>query len=247
MQKDDRVELIRGQVVTMSPIGPPHNALVDRALRLLVRAVNDRAIVRVQGSVQLDEYSESQPDIALLRPRQDFYYSAHPRPDDIFLIVEIRSSRTPAAARALRGATGAAIFFAAVRTGRVSRGSDHMERIVADDARTRRGMAPFIGQGIETADEGIPVQGDPALALAALDRHEQPLDRHEDLQPLAELNHDPQTVLLLQVCDLRLVLPRRCFDPQLFPRSIALLPALTGIGFLTKAFVVLEDALQIAV
>jgi Uma2 family endonuclease len=92
LREDDRVELIRGQVVTMSPIGPPHAALVDRALRTMDRAVGDRAIVRVQGSVQLDEYSQPQPDIALLRPRADFYCSAHPLPPDILLVVEVAQS-----------------------------------------------------------------------------------------------------------------------------------------------------------
>lgn len=92
LRQDDRVELIRGQVVTMSPIGPAHNALVDRALRTMAQAVGDRAIVRVQGSVQLDDYSEPQPDVTLLRPREDFYYSAHPLPADILLIVEVSQS-----------------------------------------------------------------------------------------------------------------------------------------------------------
>jgi len=92
LSEHDRVELIRGEVVTMSPIGPPHAALVDRANRSFGRAVGDKAIVRVQSNVELDEYSEPEPDIVLMRPKDDFYYSALPLPGDIFLIVEVSDS-----------------------------------------------------------------------------------------------------------------------------------------------------------
>ena len=92
LSEDDRVELIRGEVVAMSPIGPRHSAAVLRANQTLVRLVGDRAIVGVQGSVRLDEYDEPQPDIYLLRPREDFYASGHAGPADILLIVEMADS-----------------------------------------------------------------------------------------------------------------------------------------------------------
>jgi len=90
--EDDRVELIRGEVLTMSPIGPRHSAAVLRATQALVRIVGDHAIVGVQGSIRLDEYDEPQPDIYLLRPREDFYASGHAGPRDIFLIIEMADS-----------------------------------------------------------------------------------------------------------------------------------------------------------
>src|SRR5437870_13648259 len=68
LSERDRVELIYGEILAMSPIGHPHNAGVDRATRFMSRIVGDKAIVRIQGSVVLDEYSEPQPDVALLRP-----------------------------------------------------------------------------------------------------------------------------------------------------------------------------------
>jgi Uma2 family endonuclease len=89
LSEDDRVELIDGEIVTMTPIGPRHNAAVDRANRALVTAVGDRAIVRVQGSVRLDRFHEPQPDLTLLRPRPDFYASTLPGPSDILLIIEV--------------------------------------------------------------------------------------------------------------------------------------------------------------
>jgi Uma2 family endonuclease len=90
--EDDRVELIDGEILAMSPIGPPHCAGVDRATRAMVMAAGERAIVRVQGSVQLDRFCEPQPDMVLLRPRDDFYASRHPGPRDILLVVEVADS-----------------------------------------------------------------------------------------------------------------------------------------------------------
>lgn len=88
----DRVELIDGEVVAMTPIGTRHNAGVAQATRAFVRAAGDEAIVLPQGSVRLDLYSEPQPDLVLLRPRTDFYASRHAGPGDILLIIEIADS-----------------------------------------------------------------------------------------------------------------------------------------------------------
>lgn len=92
LPREDRVELIDGEVVAMSPIGPPHGAHVDRATRAFVVKAGDGAIVRVQGAVRLDLFNEPQPDVVLLRPRPDYYVSAHPGPTDILLVVEVADS-----------------------------------------------------------------------------------------------------------------------------------------------------------
>ncbi len=92
LSEDDRVELIDGEIIAMTPIGPRHNAAVNRANRALVTAVSDHAIVQVQGSVRLDQFREPQPDIVLLRPQPDFYASRLPGPSDILLIIEIAES-----------------------------------------------------------------------------------------------------------------------------------------------------------
>ena len=89
---DDRVELIDGEVVVMTPIGPRHNACVSGANQALVRAAGDAAIVLPQGSVRLDLHNEPQPDLVLLKPRADFYASRHAGPADILLVVEIAAS-----------------------------------------------------------------------------------------------------------------------------------------------------------
>jgi Uma2 family endonuclease len=90
--EDDRVELIRGEIVQMSPIGPPHNGTIHRANWFLSRIIGDLAIIGVQGSIRLDEYDEPQPDLYLLRPKEDFYTSRHAGPADILLIIEVADS-----------------------------------------------------------------------------------------------------------------------------------------------------------
>ena len=89
LAEDARVELIEGEVVPMSPIGPLHNAAVDRANRVFVTRCGERAIVRVQGSVELDEHNEPQPDLLLLWPRADFYAADQAGPRDVVLAVEV--------------------------------------------------------------------------------------------------------------------------------------------------------------
>jgi Uma2 family endonuclease len=87
--EDDRVELIEGEIVEMTPIGSRHAACVARLGSLFSAAVGDGAIVWVQNPVRLGARSEPQPDLALLLPRPDFYAGGHPRPSDILLVVEV--------------------------------------------------------------------------------------------------------------------------------------------------------------
>lgn len=87
--EDDRVELLDGQVVDMTPIGSRHAATVKRLNGLLAAAVAGRAIVSVQDPILLGPRSEPQPDVALLHPRTDFYSGAHPGPADVLLLIEV--------------------------------------------------------------------------------------------------------------------------------------------------------------
>jgi len=91
---DARVELLDGEIVEMSPIGPRHAGCVNRLTTLLVRAVGLRAVVTVQNPVVLDAHGEPQPDLALLRPRADWYATAHAEPGEIFLLIEVMDSST---------------------------------------------------------------------------------------------------------------------------------------------------------
>jgi len=89
LRADDRVELVDGEIVEMTPIGSRHAACVDRLMVLLQRCAEGRDILRVQGPIRLDAHSEPQPDLAVLKRRADFYASAHPGPDDVILVVEV--------------------------------------------------------------------------------------------------------------------------------------------------------------
>jgi Uma2 family endonuclease len=87
--EDDRVELLEGQLVDMSPIEPRHALAVDVLNEMLMHAVAGRAGVRVQNPIVLDNATEPQPDIVLVRRPWRGYPNAHPRPGDILLVIEV--------------------------------------------------------------------------------------------------------------------------------------------------------------
>jgi Uma2 family endonuclease len=89
LSEDDRVELIEGEIVQMSPIGSAHAGCVNRLNGIFSRLFQERAVVGVQNPLRLSEVSELQPDLVLLRPRADFYAASHPGPDDVLLVVEV--------------------------------------------------------------------------------------------------------------------------------------------------------------
>ncbi|HEY2737186.1 MAG TPA: Uma2 family endonuclease [Thermoanaerobaculia bacterium] len=90
--EDDRVELIEGEIVEMSPIKNPHATGVRRLVALFQQAVGRRAIVDPQNPVRLGEWSEPEPDVKLLAWRDDFYAAAAPIAEDVLLLVEVADS-----------------------------------------------------------------------------------------------------------------------------------------------------------
>lgn len=86
--EDDRVELIHGQVVEMTPIGDRHASCVRRLHDLLARDALELAIIDVQNPVVLGNHDAPQPDLAVLRRRPD-RYPHHPRAQDILLVIEV--------------------------------------------------------------------------------------------------------------------------------------------------------------
>lgn len=89
---NDRVELVDGQVVEMSPNGPRHAATVYAFDSVFQSALGTRAMVRAQLPVHIDQFNEPEPDIAVVVPRDDRYVGAHPTPDHVLLVVEISES-----------------------------------------------------------------------------------------------------------------------------------------------------------
>ena len=84
-----RVELIDGEIYTRSPFTPDHNGHVDKVSRFFNKTLFEEVLVRTQGSVRLDEYSEPEPDIALLRFNDNFYSDQQVTAKDIYLLVEV--------------------------------------------------------------------------------------------------------------------------------------------------------------
>jgi Uma2 family endonuclease len=86
---DMRLELIEGQIIEMAPIGSPHAAVVSLLTALFIRAVGERAVVWAQNPLIVGDRSMPQPDLALLKPRSDNYFGAHPTAADVLLVVEV--------------------------------------------------------------------------------------------------------------------------------------------------------------
>jgi Uma2 family endonuclease len=86
--RDEKIELIEGLLVPMSPSGPPHFSAIQLLTALLVRAVGDRAAVRIQGPFAALDFSEPEPDVALVP--SGIYDTAHP--DRAYLIIEVAES-----------------------------------------------------------------------------------------------------------------------------------------------------------
>ena len=88
LTENDRVELIRGEIVEKMVIGPLHIACVNRLNRLLMKRLGDAVIVSIQNPIVLRD-SEPEPDLALLFPRDDFYATSKPRGSDVRLVIEV--------------------------------------------------------------------------------------------------------------------------------------------------------------
>ena len=89
LNEDDRVELIGGEIIAMTPIGPRHAFVVDWLVRAFLESVGGRAAIRTQNPTILDDLSEPQPDIAIATGPLERYRSRHPRPRDLLLVIEV--------------------------------------------------------------------------------------------------------------------------------------------------------------
>lgn len=89
LSETDRVEFVQGEIIKTSPIGSRHAACVNRLNTILNRQIAQEAIASVQNPVRLDDCSEPQADLALLKPQADFYSRSLPAARDLFLIIEV--------------------------------------------------------------------------------------------------------------------------------------------------------------
>lgn len=89
----ERIELMDGEIIEMAPIGNPHDARTAGSNRLLAPLfIDGRAFLKVQGHIQLDDGTRPEPDLALLRWRDDFYEAQSPTSEDIMLLIEVSDS-----------------------------------------------------------------------------------------------------------------------------------------------------------
>jgi Uma2 family endonuclease len=89
LSEDDRLELIDGDVLEMSPIGSRHASCVKRLNALLTQRFGTKRIVSVQDPIVLGEFSSPQPDVAVLTYRSDYYSDSHPTAADTHLVIEV--------------------------------------------------------------------------------------------------------------------------------------------------------------
>jgi Uma2 family endonuclease len=89
IKPDERVELIEGEIIKMSPKGTAHCASTSYAEECLRAKLGDRALVRTQDPIHLDEHSEPEPDVVLAMPHPKRYADHHPTPEEILYVMEI--------------------------------------------------------------------------------------------------------------------------------------------------------------
>jgi len=156
---DARLELIEGEIYEMPPIGSPHAACVTYLAHVL-NELGGGFSVRVQNPIRLNDFSEPQPDLALVRWRDDFYRSAHPTPADVLLVVEVadatvetdREVKIPLYAKAgipevwLVNIPGGRIEIYSDPSGDAYRRAEHFGRGASARSHTVAGLAAGVGE-----------------------------------------------------------------------------------------------------
>ncbi|MGI0479173.1 Uma2 family endonuclease [Geminocystis sp. CENA526] len=92
LREDYLIELINGEIFEMSPVGFRHASCVKKINYLFAEKLGSKVIIGVQDPIKLNDNSEPQPDLVLLKPRDDFYANQHPTPENIFLLIEVADS-----------------------------------------------------------------------------------------------------------------------------------------------------------
>jgi Uma2 family endonuclease len=89
LDEDDRVELLDGEIVQMTAVGARHAAAVKGLNQILGERLGGRAIIGVQDPVILDDLSEPEPDLSICAPDDRLYAAGHPRPADVYFLIEV--------------------------------------------------------------------------------------------------------------------------------------------------------------
>ena len=91
----ERVELLDGEIITMSPQNTPHASTVYRVAHRLEQLIGNTTCIRCQLPIVLNDWSEPEPDIAVCAPDPDDYGQAHPQPGQILLLIEVADVSLP--------------------------------------------------------------------------------------------------------------------------------------------------------
>jgi len=89
LKPSDRVELIKGELLTISPVGSHHATVVRNINRYFHQLLGDQAVMGIQDPIHLNDYSEPEPDVTLLAPPIHAYRERHPRPEEVWLLIEV--------------------------------------------------------------------------------------------------------------------------------------------------------------
>lgn len=89
LHPEERVELIEGEIITMAAKNPPHSAITKTTADYLRNLLEGLADIRIQEPIYLNQYSEPEPDIAVVRIDPRNYIDHHPRPEEVFLLLEV--------------------------------------------------------------------------------------------------------------------------------------------------------------
>lgn len=92
LHPDERVELLNGEIITMSPINSPHAGVVSHLYELLFVQLQGKTTINCQNPIHLADTSEPEPDITVAHFKKDRYRSHHPKPEDIYFIIEVADS-----------------------------------------------------------------------------------------------------------------------------------------------------------
>src|ERR1039457_2466468 len=92
LRPDARVELLDGQIFDLSRITPMRAAVTRMLADRFFKLPEETSIVSVRNPVRLDDFSEVQPEVALIKYRSDYYKTSHPQPEDVFLLIEVFDS-----------------------------------------------------------------------------------------------------------------------------------------------------------
>jgi Uma2 family endonuclease len=92
LKEDDHIQLINGELIEMAAKGTAHETCLRNLLRELPKLIGDRATLQSQAPISIPPKSEPEPDFAIIKNRDDNYFSSHPQGTDILLVIEVADS-----------------------------------------------------------------------------------------------------------------------------------------------------------